>query len=127
MVMKIAVSTLFFLTLLFSAPAFAGDSSIDPSDDPLFGGVIGRVLGIAIMVVSDGPEEAVENVFEGTVAGLSSITNGSNSDTVPLSASEGDSDELKLQLPTIETKKIYYKHTDMHEVVWKLDLFRYEF
>lgn len=125
--------------VLLAALFFASTASVARAEDDtmqvvlkdsLYGGVIGALIGTAIVLVTDDPEDNLEYIPTGAGIGIiAGAAYGIASTGVVQSISEVDatSGEFALNMPTFKKTVVYNENTHQTEVINSMDLFKLKF
>lgn len=124
--------SILFLAIAFFASvssAAAEDAMQRTLRDSLYGGLIGALLGTAIMFLQDDPGDNLGYIPSGAAIGiLAGAVYGIGSNVVQTSSvTEIDGDGVSFSLPTVTAEKIYDEKLDMVEEIEKIDLVRLRF
>ncbi len=127
---KIACITL--VVALFSfTPAFAQDEGQGMQRvlrSTLYGGIIGAVGGLAIMLFTEKPEDHFDYLATGVGVGiLSGLTYGLATSTGRIAIAEVEDGKVTFNIPEIKANKIEDDRSDIREVVATVGLFNYKF
>jgi len=125
------------ISLIFLAIAFfASVSSAAAEDvmqrtlrDSLYGGLIGALLGTAVMFLTDDPGDNIEYIPTGAAVGiLAGAAYGMGRSMVQTSSvTEVDGDGVRFSFPTVTAEKVYDEKLDQVEEIEKIDLVRLRF
>ena len=96
--------------------------------DSLYGGLIGALLGTAVLFLTDNPDDHIEYIPTGAAVGiLAGAAYGMTMSTMVTAAAEVDKDGVSFGLPTISTEKIYDEKLNEVEEIEKIELVRLRF
>lgn len=127
---KIAVFAMVF-TLLTASAASAQDTMQKTMRDALYGGAIGALLGAAVMLLTDNPDDHLSYIPTGAAVGvLAGAAYGiATSGVMSTAAAEIDAKEGKVSLamPTISAEEYYDEKTNEREEIERIDLVRLTF
>jgi hypothetical protein len=127
---KIAVLAMVF-TFLVVSTASAEDMMQRTLRDSLYGGLIGALLGTAVMLLTDNPDDHLTYIPTGAAVGvLLGATYGVvTSGMMSTAAAEIDTREgtVSLAMPTISTEKYYDEQTNQKEEIERIELVRLTF
>lgn len=126
---KVTATLLVFLTVvLFSSSAIADDTMEVTLKDSIYGGVIGALIGAAVVLVSDKPEDHLSYIPTGAGVGiLVGAAYGLATSGLVQSVGEVKDGQFALGLPTIKTIKIFDENANDTEVINQVDLFKLNF
>jgi len=129
---KISAFLAFFLFVTFSGQAFAEDMMQTTLRDALYGGIIGALLGSAVVLLTDNPDDHLS--FIPTGAGIGVLVGAAygiaSSGVISTSTAGAEIDEdgnLTLNVPTIRTEKVFDEVANVQEIIEKVDLIRVRF
>lgn len=127
---KIAASAMIF-TFLAVSTASAQDPMQRTLRDSLYGGVIGALLGTAVMLLTDNPDDHLSYIPTGAAVGvLAGAAYGlATSGVMSTAAAEIDTREgtISLAMPTISAEEHYDEKTNTIEEIERIDLVRLTF
>lgn len=119
-----------FSTFAFNTPSYAGDDTMEHTlRSTIYGGIIGGLLGTAVMLVSDNPDNNLSYIPTGAGIGLllGAAYGLASSGIIYSSAIETDGDTLAFHLPEVQRLEFYDENTQEEEVINKIDIFRVRF
>lgn len=127
---KIAAFAMAFVLLTASA-ASAQEAMQKTMRDALYGGAIGALLGTAVMLLTDNPDDNLSYIPTGAAVGvLAGAAYGlATSGVMSTAAAEIDAKDGKVSLamPTISAEEYYDEKTNQKEEVERIDLVRLTF
>lgn len=128
MLKKIIVTALAFVVLSASA-AKADDMVQEVLTDSLYGGVIGALLGGAVLLLADNPDDHLDYIAKGAGAGiLLGATYGIVAHTTGFAIGEVDEHgKFALKMPTIKSTQSYDKNAQTTEMMSSLDVLKVKF
>ena len=127
---KRVLTVLLVVTLLsFSRAAFAEDLMSVTLRDALYGGVIGALLGTAVLLLTDEPEDHLDYIPAGAGVGILVGAAYGIASTGPVGAvAEVDENgRFAFNLPQLTSDSFYDKITDTWELIGRVDLLRLRF
>ena len=126
---KISALLAFFIFVTFSGEALAEDVMQVTLRDALYGGIIGALLGSAVVLLTDNPDDHLG--FIPTGAGVGILVGASyglaTSGVISTAGAEIKDGKLTLNMPTISTEKVFDEVANVHEVIEKVELIRVRF
>lgn len=126
---KIAALAMVF-TFLAVSTASAQDSMQRTLRDSLYGGLIGALLGSAIMLLTDNPDDHLSYIPTGAAVGvlLGAAYGVATSGVMSTAAVEIDKKEgVSLAMPTISAEQHYDEQINEKEEIEKIELVRLTF
>lgn len=127
---KIAAFAMVFTFLTVSA-ASAEDPMQRTLRDSLYGGVIGALLGTAVMLLTDNPDDHLSYIPTGAAVGVlvGAAYGLATSGVMSTAAAEIDTREgsISLAMPTISAEEYYDEKTNKREEIERIDLVRLTF
>jgi len=129
---KISTLIVFSIFLLAAVPARAGDAMEKTLRDAVYGGIVGALMGAAVMAFTDEPEDHLGYIPAGAAAGvLAGSAYGFTTGVADDYYADAEVDEVGvepgLQMPTVKAVELRDKRTDTVEVISILNIFRYRF
>lgn len=125
---KVVVIVLLLTSLAFTSRAYAEDTMQHTFKSTLYGGAIGALLGTAVMLLTDNPEDNLSYIPTGAGIGmLAGAAYGLASGGVVQSISELEGGKFTLRLPAIKRKVLFDKNVAEKEVINSIDLFKFRF
>jgi drug/metabolite transporter (DMT)-like permease len=116
------------LTFFVSTRAFADETMSYTLRSTLYGGAIGALLGTAVMLLTDNPEDNLSYIPTGAGIGLlAGAAYGLASSGVVQSISEVEGGKLTLKMPTVKRTVHFDKNVAEKEVMSSVDLFKFKF
>lgn len=127
---KIALFAMVF-TFLGVSTASAQDSMQHTLRSSLYGGAIGALLGTAVMLLTDNPDDHLAYIPTGAAVGvLAGAAYGmATSGAFSTAAAEIDTKDgsISLAMPTIAAEKFYDEKTNKKEEIERIELVRLTF
>lgn len=127
---KIAAFAMVF-TFLSVSTASAQDSMQRTLRDSLYGGAIGALLGAAVMLLTDNPDDHLGYIPTGAAVGVlvGAAYGLATSGVMSTAAAEIDTKErsVSLAMPTISSEEYYDEKTNKKEEIERIDLVRLTF
>ncbi|MBI1910674.1 MAG: hypothetical protein HYS21_01595 [Deltaproteobacteria bacterium] len=128
---KLSVILLIFAVLTFSirSTANAEDTMQKALTDSLYGGLVGALLGSALLLLTDNPDEHLSYIPTGAAVGiLAGAAYGvATSGIVRTSAAEVENGKVTFNMPTIQREEIYDRNVDDKEVINRVELVKLKF
>lgn len=124
------IIAIFLITTFFATVtgAHAQDVMQKTLRDSAYGGLIGALLGTAVMFLTDDPGDHIEYIPTGAAIGvLVGAAYGIGSSVHTASLTEVDKDGVSLAMPAVKTQKLYDEKLDMVETIETIDLVRIRF
>lgn len=125
---RISALLLIFTFFTFSV-ANAEDTMQRTMRDAIYGGIVGALIGSAILLLTDNPDEHLGYIATGAGVGvLAGAAYGVATSGVMMSAgAEIEDGKLTLNMPTVRTERIYDEVANMYEEIEQIDLIRVKF
>lgn len=128
--MKRIIALCLIVTFFASATgAFAEDTMQRTLRDSAYGGLIGGLLGTAVMFLTDDPGDHLDYIPTGAAIGvIVGAAYGIGRSVQDSSFAEVEKDgTVKLGLPVVKSQKLYDEKLDMVETIESIDLVRIKF
>lgn len=127
---KIAALAMVF-TILTVSTASAQDTMQTTLRNSLYGGVIGALLGAAVMLLTENPDDHLNYIPTGAAVGVlvGAAYGVATTGVMSTAATEIDTDnrEVKFSFPTVSTEEIFDEKTNQREAIERVDLVRVAF
>lgn len=109
--------------------AFAEDAMQRTLRDSVYGGLIGGLLGTAVMFLTDDPDDHIDYIPTGAAIGvLVGAAYGIGRTVQDSSFAEVEKDgNIRLGLPVVRSQKVYDEKLDLVETIESIDLVRIKF
>ncbi|OGQ01642.1 MAG: hypothetical protein A2W38_01085 [Deltaproteobacteria bacterium RBG_19FT_COMBO_58_16] len=126
---KISALLAFFVFVTFSGEAFAEDMMQTTLRDALYGGIVGALIGSAVVLLTDNPEDHLGFIPTGAGVGIlvGAAYGVATSGVISTAGAEIEDGKLTLNMPTIRTEKVFDEMANVQEVIEKVDLIRVRF
>lgn len=126
---RISALLLIFTLFTFTTSAVAQDTMQRTLRDSLYGGLIGALLGSAVLLLTDNPDDHLSYIPTGAAVGiLAGAAYGVATSGLIQSAAEVDENgKLSFNMPTIATEKFYDEKLDEVEEIERIELVRVKF
>lgn len=127
---KISALLAFFVFVTFSGEAFAEDVMQVTLRDALYGGIVGALIGSAVVLLTDNPDDHLGFIPTGAGVGIlvGAAYGIATSGVISTAGAEIDDDgKLTLNMPTIKTEKVFDEMANVQEVIERVDLIRVRF
>ena len=126
---KISTLLAFFVFVTFSGEAFAEDMMQTTLRDALYGGIVGALIGSAVVLLTDNPEDHLGFIPTGAGVGIlvGAAYGVATSGVISTAGAEIEDGKLTLNMPTIRTEKVFDEMANVQEVIEKVDLIRVRF
>ena len=126
---KISALLAFFVFVVFSGEAFAEDMMQTTLRDALYGGIVGALIGSAVVLLTDNPEDHLGFIPTGAGVGIlvGAAYGVATSGVISTAGAEIEDGKLTLNMPTIRTEKVFDEMANVQEVIEKVDLIRVRF
>ena len=126
---RISALLAFFVFVAFSGEAFAEDMMQTTLRDALYGGIVGALIGSAVVLLTDNPEDHLGFIPTGAGVGIlvGAAYGVATSGVISTAGAEIEDGKLTLNMPTIRTEKVFDEMANVQEVIEKVDLIRVRF
>jgi len=126
---KISALLAFFILVTFSGQALAEDMMQVTLRDALYGGIVGALIGSAVVLLTDNPDNHLGFIPTGAGVGiLAGAAYGvATSGVITTAGAEIEDGKFTLNMPTIKTEKVYDDVVHVTEEIEKVDLIRVKF
>ena len=125
---RISALALIFTLLTFSV-ARAEDVMQQTMRDAIYGGVVGALVGAAVLLLTDNPDDHLGYIPTGAGIGvLAGAAYGvATSGMMITSAAEVEDGKVTFNMPTIKKEKVYDEIANRYEEIEQIDLIRVKF
>lgn len=126
---RISALLLIFTLFTFTTSAVAQDTMQRTLRDSLYGGLIGALLGSAVLLLTDNPDDHLSYIPTGAAVGIlvGAAYGVATSGMIQSAAEIDENGKLSLNMPTIATEKIYDEKLDKVEQIERIELVRLRF
>lgn len=124
--LKRILATVLIVFFLSTSPVFADDTMRKTLTDSLYGGIIGSVIGLAIVLLTDNPDDHLNYIPTGAGIGiLAGAAYGLASSGVVASVPEYES--FDHTAPPLKVRGVFDRLTNTFEIVGSIDLLKIRF
>lgn len=126
---RISALALIFTFLTFSV-ARAEDVMQQTMRDALYGGVAGALIGAAVLLLTDNPDDHLNYIPTGAGIGIlagAAYGIATSGMMITSSAAEVEDGKITFNMPTIKKEKIYDEIANRYEDIEQVDLIRVKF
>lgn len=126
---RISALALIFTFLTFSV-AKAEDVMQQTMRDALYGGVVGALVGAAVLLLTDNPDDHLGYIPTGAGIGIlagAAYGVATSGMMITSSAAEVEDGKITFNMPTIKKEKIYDEIANRYEEIERVDLIRVKF
>ncbi|MBI4949322.1 MAG: hypothetical protein HY955_04160 [Deltaproteobacteria bacterium] len=126
---RISALALVFTLLTFSV-ARAEDVMQQTMRDAIYGGVVGALVGAAVLLLTDNPDDHLGYIPTGAGVGvLAGVAYGvaTSGMMITSSAAEVEDGKITFNMPTIKKEKVYDEIANRYEEIEQVDLIRVKF
>lgn len=126
---RISALALIFTFLTFSV-ARAEDVMQQTMRDALYGGVVGALVGAAVLLLTDNPDDHLGYIPTGAGIGIlagAAYGVATSGMMITSSAAEVEDGKITFNMPTIKKEKIYDEIANRYEEIEQVDLIRVKF
>ncbi len=126
---RISALALIFTFLTFSV-ARAEDVMQQTMRDALYGGVVGALVGAAVLLLTDNPDDHLSYIPTGAGIGIlagAAYGVATSGMMITSSAAEVEDGKISFNMPTIKKEKIYDEIANRYEEIERVDLIRVKF
>ncbi len=126
---RISALALIFTFLTFSV-ARAEDVMQQTMRDALYGGVVGALVGAAVLLLTDNPDDHLGYIPTGAGIGIlagAAYGVATSGMMITSSAAEVEDGKITFNMPTIKKEKIYDEIANRYEEIERVDLIRVKF
>ena len=125
---KIFVITLLLLFAVFTSKSRAEETMRYTLNNALYGGVLGGLIGAAVLLLSDNPDDNLDYMLTGAGVGvLLGATYGIATSGVMDSIGEVEDGRFTLKMPTMKRNEILDENTNRVERVSSINVFSVKF
>lgn len=127
---KVFIAFLVVISLGFSsARAMAEDTMQAVLKDSFYGGLIGALLGSAVLLLTDKPEDHLAYIPTGAAVGilLGAAYGVASEGVLVTGAAEYDGGKLSFNMPTVKRTKEFDRRVNSTEVIDSIDLVKVRF
>jgi len=127
---RISALALIFTLLTFSVVR-AEDVMQQTMRDAIYGGVVGALVGAAVLLLTDNPDDHLGYIPTGAGVGvLAGVAYGVATSGIMMitsSAAEVEDGKITFNMPTIKKEKVYDEIANRYEEIEQVDLIRVKF
>ncbi|HAO93973.1 MAG: hypothetical protein A2X99_01665 [Deltaproteobacteria bacterium GWB2_55_19] len=126
---RISALALIFTLLTFSVVR-AEDVMQQTMRDAIYGGVVGALVGAAVLLLTDNPDDHLGYIPTGAGVGvLAGVAYGvaTSGMMITSSAAEVEDGKITFNMPTIKKEKVYDEIANRYEEIEQVDLIRVKF
>ena len=123
---RISALALIFTLLTFSVVR-AEDVMQQTMRDAIYGGVVGALVGAAVLLLTDNPDDHLGYIPTGAGVGvLAGVAYGvaTSGMMITSSAAEVEDGKITFNMPTIKKEKVYDEIANRYEEIEQVDLIR---
>lgn len=126
---RISALIIVFTFITFSTNALAEDAMQTTMRNALYGGIVGALVGSAILLLTDNPDDHLGYIPVGAGVGiLAGAAYGiASSGVIRTAGAEVEDGKVTLNLPTVSTERVYDEVANTYEEIEKVDLIRVKF
>ncbi len=126
---KIAAIFILLTFCTFTTNAFAEDMMQTTLRDALYGGIIGALLGSAVLLLSDNPDDHIGYIPTGAAVGiLAGAAYGvATSGVISTAGAEIEDGKVTLNMPTVSKELVFDEVANTYEEIERVDLIRLRF
>lgn len=126
---KISALVAFFVFVAFSSNALAEDVMQTTLRDALYGGIVGALIGSAVVLLTDNPDNHLGFIPTGAGVGIlvGAAYGVASSGVITTAGAEIEDGKVTLNLPTIKSEEVYDEVANVQEVIERVDLIRLKF
>lgn len=127
---KLTAVLLIFAFFALSSKAKAEDLMQTTFKDAMYGGLIGALLGSALVLLTDNPDDHLGYIPTGAGVGIlvgAAYGLGTSGIVQSAGAAEVTDGKLTFNMPTVERVVLFDNITNTEEVIQKLDLLKVNF
>jgi len=126
---RISALALIFTLLTFSVVR-AEDVMQQTMRDAIYGGVVGALVGAAVLLLTDNPDDHLGYIPTGAGVGvLAGVAYGvaTSGMMITSSAAEVEDGKITFNMPTVKKEKVYDEIANRYEEIEQVDLIRVKF
>ncbi len=128
LIKKTFVITLLLLFAVFSSRAHAEETVKYTLNNALYGGVLGGLIGAAVLLLSDEPDDHLGYIPTGAGVGvLLGAAYGIATSGVIESLAEVENGAFTFNMPTMRRLEVFDKNSNERELVSSVSLFNFRF
>lgn len=126
---RISALIIVFTFITFSTNALAEDAMQTTMRNALYGGIVGALVGSAILLLTDNPDDHLGYIPVGAGVGiLAGAAYGiASSGMIRTAGAEVEDGKVTFNLPTVSTERVYDEVANAYEEIEKVDLIRVKF
>ncbi len=129
LIRKAFVITLLLLFAVFTSKSHADETMRYTLNNALYGGVLGGLVGAAVLLLTDEPDDHLDYILTGAGVGvLMGAAYGIATSGVIESLAEVDEDgRLTFKMPTMKRFEVFDEYSNKRELVNSIDVLRFKF
>ncbi len=128
-VKKTSIIALLLVFFVFTSRSFADDTMQYTLKNSLYGGILGALLGSAVLLLSDEPDDNLSYIPTGIGVGvlLGAAYGIATSGVIESSIGEIEDGRFTLNMPTLKRVEIFDENVNGREWINSIDVFRFKF
>lgn len=128
LVKKVSIISLLLVFFVFTSRSFADDTLEYTLKNALYGGILGGLIGSAVLLLSDEPDDNLSYIPTGIGVGvLLGAAYGLATSGVIESMGEIEDGRFTLKMPTLKRTEIFDENVNGREFINSIDVLRFKF
>jgi hypothetical protein len=125
---KVSTISLLLVFFVFTSRSFADDTMQYTLKNSLYGGILGGLIGSAVLLLSDEPDDNLSYIPTGVGVGvLLGAAYGLATSGVVESIGEIEDGRFTFNMPTLKRVEIFDENANDRELINSIDLLRFKF
>ncbi len=128
LIRKTFIITLLLLFAVFTSKSHADETMRYTLNNALYGGVLGGLVGAAVLLLTDEPDDHLDYILTGAGVGvLMGAAYGIATSGVIESLAEVEDGRLTFKIPTMRRLEVFDEYANERELVNSIDVLRFKF
>ncbi len=128
LVKKVSIISLLLVFFVFTSRSFADDTLEYTLKNALYGGILGGLIGSAVLLLSDEPDDNLSYIPTGLGVGvLLGAAYGLATSGVIESMGEIEDGRFTLKMPTLKRTEVFDENVNGREFINSIDVLRFKF
>lgn len=128
LVKKVSIISLLLVFFVFTSRSFADDTMQYTLKNSLYGGILGGLIGSAVLLLSDEPDDNLSYIPTGIGVGvLLGAAYGIATSGVIESMGEIEDGRFTFKMPTLKRTEIFDENVNGREFINSIDVLRFKF
>ncbi len=128
LIKKVSIISLLLVFFVFTSRSFADDTMQYTLKNSLYGGILGALIGSAVLLLSDEPDDNLSYIPTGVGIGvLLGAAYGIATSGVIESVGEVEGGRFTFNMPTLKREEIFDENVNGKEFINSIDVLKFKF